>query len=298
MPSPCSCRNSCAHTGCMAYREARRDAIRHEITRTGCVDDDDTSYSPASGAVAAEGVVAAGGVAAADGVTNGRLASTRVPSGALKTKSVPPSRSMRSRILRRPSPCPLASAMLKPCPLSWMQSASRSCSRSARKETCVAPLCRAILASASCAVRYTSSSASGASASPSDICASTAMPVRRDQSPQSSRSAALNPLLAIAGNPLGFGKDTLRFRVARHLQLCAAHEHCHREDLLLDGIVQVARQPVALLDHRQLLPVLQQRLELLGHAIEVTRQLPKLIARWVARFNGKIALAHGIRRHS
>ena len=60
------------------------------------------------------------------------------------------------------------------------------------------------------------------------------------------------------------------------------HEHRDRKDLLLDTIVKVARQTMALLQRGELLLRRQEILELLGQKIEAARQLPQFIPGCVA----------------
>ncbi len=59
--------------------------------------------------------------------------------------------------------------------------------------------------------------------------------------------------------------------------------------------MEIARQPVSLVHHRQLLTSGKQHLNLLRHAVEVAGKLPQLIPRRVARRGGEIAATPGLR---
>ena len=60
--------------------------------------------------------------------------------------------------------------------------------------------------------------------------------------------------------------------------------------LLFDGVVQVARQAVALFDAGQFIAGVDVSLELLGHAVQVAGQFANLVARFVARVTEKSPL--------
>src|SRR5581483_11764329 len=94
----------------------------------------------------------------------GNSTRTRVPApGALSTWSLPPSRSARSRIPRRPNPAPPLNAGSKPMPSSATSRNARPPQVSSRTVTWLACACRNTLFSASCASRYSSCSVSGGS---------------------------------------------------------------------------------------------------------------------------------------
>ena len=73
-------------------------------------------------------------------------------------------------------------------------------------------------------------------------------------------------------------------QVAQHAQLQA-----EREGTLLGGIVQVARQPVALLRRRQCLLDLDHLAQRIGHAVETLRQPAQFVAAMIVDAQREIA---------